>query len=213
MYKFPGIQVAATARPSFEAEVVEALECIKSRPVGNQLLEDIASLARGERKVTIVEPAADQLPVAQMRLTPSQLDALGSNPPRAKVRQALIDNATGSTLFRRRGTASEIPWSKATAEPVVNEHGVPVRQTDPDQAFVALAHELIHARHHLAGTLKFDGTTLTPHPACAESKSGKEELRAVGLGKYAASKEPTENAIRAEHGLPRRTTYSRSGNW
>ncbi|WP_216597530.1 M91 family zinc metallopeptidase, partial [Pseudomonas coronafaciens] len=73
-------------------------------------------------------------------------------------------------------------------------------------------HELIHAKHHLAGTLKYGGE-VTRSASSASTPSGKEELRAVGLGKYANSGEPSENSIRQEHGLPLRRTYARSGNW
>lgn len=69
-----------------------------------------------------------------------------------------------------------------------------------------LSHELVHARHIMAGTWKgsYD------NPDDASTNAGKEELRAVGLGKYKYNKthEPSENSIRAEHGLPKRRSYA-----
>ncbi|MCL1617989.1 M91 family zinc metallopeptidase [Ralstonia pseudosolanacearum] len=68
-----------------------------------------------------------------------------------------------------------------------------------------LAHELIHAKHMVAGTWKGRwGDDRDP-----KTSAGKEELRAVGLGKYEYAKtgEPSENAIRDEHGLPLRRKY------
>jgi Effector protein len=59
--------------------------------------------------------------------------------------------------------------------------------------FIGLAHELTHAWHNLRGIAK---------PEVAE-----EEHFTVGLGAYSAER-ICENTIRAEHGVPLRTTYT-----
>ncbi|WP_343230441.1 M91 family zinc metallopeptidase [Xanthomonas euvesicatoria] len=93
----------------------------------------------------------------------------------------------------------------------LNSNGSPLRLgSNPEESFVVLAHELIHAQHLLAGTSKaykggdrYDET----------SEAGKEELRAVGVGKYEYRKtrQPSENSIRQEHGLPIRKKYKPHG--
>lgn len=67
----------------------------------------------------------------------------------------------------------------------------------PDGArptFIALAHELVHSLYNLKGEGFLDASD--------------EEYRTVGLAPVANAREITENLIRDEHGIPRRTTYS-----
>jgi hypothetical protein len=213
MHRFPAIQIGAHTSPTFERDVVEALNTIESAPSGRRLLQSIEGLANREKKVTISEASGGQAPVARPRLTPSQIEKqLSSRPTQEEFNRVLAKNASGSGLMKKLGTASEIPWNKHTAEPNLDSQGRPVAGANPEHAFITLAHELVHAKHHLAGTMKHD-VALTPDAACARTESGKEELRAVGLGKYARTGEPSENAIRSELGLPLRSTYARSGNW
>ncbi|RLM27797.1 hypothetical protein BIY29_01555 [Brenneria alni] len=211
---FTGIRVGSHSSHYFENDVVESLNKIKSGSTGQQLLQKIADNSTSEKHVTISEVRDGQAPVARPRLTLSQMSRLGNNPTQREFDSMLIRESTGSTCINKRGTASEILWSKNSVEPNVNSSGVPVRGTNPDNAFTVLAHELIHARHYLAGTSKYGGS-VTPNASSASTKSGKEELRAVGLGKYKHENtgEPTENSIRGEHGLPLKTRYSLSGNW
>ncbi|WP_122346371.1 XopG/HopH/AvrPtoH family type III secretion system effector [Pseudomonas coronafaciens] len=212
MERYPSIGIGAHTSPNFRHEVTEALQKIDERPSGRRLLQEVEALSDHDKKVTIVEAGPGQAIVAKPRLTPAQWENLGSNPDQKTFDKALIKNASGSSAFSKRGVASEIPWSKHTAEPNLNEQGVPVEGANPEIAYVALAHEFTHAKHHLAGTLKYGGE-VTRSASSASTPSGKEELRAVGLGKYANSGEPSENSIRQEHGLPLRRTYARSGNW
>ncbi|WCM94749.1 type III secretion system effector protein [Acidovorax sp. NCPPB 2350] len=212
MEQYPSIRVGANSSARFRNDVVEALEKINEGPSGRRLLQQIEGLSTREKVVTIVEAGANVAPVATARLTPRQQNKLGEHPWQHEHDSAIMKYAGGSSRFKTRGTASEIPWNKHTAEPNLSRQGVPTEGTNPDEAFITLAHELVHAKHHLAGTMKGDGT-LTRDASCASTPSGKEELRAVGLGKYANSGEPSENSIRREHGLPKRETYSLSGNW
>ncbi|ADX47300.1 hypothetical protein Acav_3399 [Paracidovorax avenae ATCC 19860] len=212
MDRYPSIQVGSTS-PSFRRDVKEALEKIDSRPSGSRLLQQIEGLATREKKVTIVEAQAGQAPVARPRLTPSQIHKLPSSPTQSQFEETLLKNAGGSNWRKTRGTASEIPWNKYTAEPEVDSRGVPIEGANPANAFITLAHELVHAKHHLAGTMMYGGGPVTREASSSRTDAGREELRAVGLGEYASTGEPSENSIRAEHGLPQRTSYSRSGNW
>nr|WP_113865162.1 XopG/HopH/AvrPtoH family type III secretion system effector [Brenneria salicis]NMN91691.1 NleD-like pathogen effector protein (putative zinc metallopeptidase) [Brenneria salicis ATCC 15712 = DSM 30166]RBP65749.1 NleD-like pathogen effector protein (putative zinc metallopeptidase) [Brenneria salicis ATCC 15712 = DSM 30166] len=214
MNNFPGIRIGGYSSYSFENDVVESLNRIQSGPSGRRLLQKISEESTNEKHVTISEANAGQAPVARPRLTLSQMSKLGSNPTQREFESMLIKESTSSSFINKKGTASEIPWSKMAAEPEVNSSGVPIAGANPDNAFIALAHELIHANHHLAGTSKYGGS-VTRDASSALTKSGKEELRAVGLGKYEFERtgKPTENSIRREHGLPLRTKYSRSGEW
>lgn len=213
MHRFPAIQIGAHTSPNFERDVVEALNTIESAPSGRRLLQSIEGLATREKKVTISEAQGGQAPVARPRLTASQIEKqLSSHPTQEEFNRVLAKNASGSGMLKKLGTASEIPWNKQTAEPNLDSQGRPIAGANPEHAFITLAHELVHAKHHLAGTLKHD-VAVTADPSCARTESGKEELRAVGLGKYARSGEPNENAIRSELNMPLRNTYSRAGNW
>lgn len=69
-------------------------------------------------------------------------------------------------------------------------------------AYVALAHELVHAFHTLSGDRNPD------RPA---GKAPLEEARTVGAGKYADNR-LCENAIRRENSLPLRQWYSQPGD-
>lgn len=78
-------------------------------------------------------------------------------------------------------------------------------QPDPSLAYVYLGHELIHASRAL------NGTQYRSYQGGAEfdkdSGAAEEELRTVGIGKY-EDEYPSENAIRREHGLAPRQSYS-----
>ena len=80
----------------------------------------------------------------------------------------------------------------------------------PRPAFIALAHELVHASHYLQGSCyRGIGDDLKPD---GDSGIMEEEMRTVGFGKY-ANESPSENAIRVEHGLPRRDSYVKDWTW
>lgn len=74
-------------------------------------------------------------------------------------------------------------------------------------AFVVLAHELIHAWHGISGTMETrEKQTITTSNG-GTYELAREEAYTVGLGTYANTR-ISENAIRAEHRLPRRTHYA-----
>lgn len=69
-------------------------------------------------------------------------------------------------------------WNPKTSIKL-SRNGSPKRlHKDPKESFAVLAHELIHARHVMAGTSKaWSGDRYNE-----TSEAGQEELRAVGLG-------------------------------
>jgi hypothetical protein len=73
----------------------------------------------------------------------------------------------------------------------------------PMPAFVALAHELVHALHTLSGDKIGNDDS--------DKETMIEEARTVGAGKYAQTR-ISENAIRAENGYARRQYYAEPGD-
>ncbi len=71
----------------------------------------------------------------------------------------------------------------------------------PTPTYIALAHELIHALHHLGGNTYSDEVQ-TPGGAAK-----REEMFTTGLGPYANTR-ISENALRREVGLLERTFYT-----
>jgi len=74
---------------------------------------------------------------------------------------------------------------------------------DKKNAFISLAHEMIHAFHLLNGTSKSQGINSTYD---ATSTQLEEEERAIGIGKYQGSLF-SENAVRIEHEISLRTSF------
>jgi hypothetical protein len=163
----------------------DALNKIRSEPVGKGLLRTIASIAamRDEAvKVTIVSKEEG-----------------GSSESPMNSQKSLAISQPGNTFMRYRageGTSCTVNWA----------HTKPSCDGKQRPPFIALAHELIHALHDI------HGATYRDYSGKLNENSGKaeEEARTVGLGPHVD--EPiTENKIRAEHNIPLRPSYS--GNY
>ncbi|WP_230640779.1 XopG/HopH/AvrPtoH family type III secretion system effector [Ralstonia solanacearum] len=208
--QYPGIYVATASDEQYSANLYKneadaALNKIASGRTGNQLLRDIGSLsAKKGRKLTISEIGAGESPCTEPVLTASQLD---KHQP-----SSFKENKKIAKQFARKGTFSSgdgcsaiVNWNPTT-NIRLSQDGSPLGYgRDSDESFAVLAHELVHARHVMAGTSKaWVGDRYDP-----SSEAGKEESRAIGIGKYAFSKtgEPSENSIRSEHDLPLRAKY------
>lgn len=76
-------------------------------------------------------------------------------------------------------------------------------------AFIALAHELIHAYHALSGNAETEQIQVTGQRGGNPMTymMAREEARCVGIGPYRETR-ISENRIRAEHGFPERTRYA-----
>jgi Effector protein len=107
--------------------------------------------------------------------------------------------AATRALARRPIHAATIDWNTDQGLQL-NRDGVPTGVGDRTKAWLALAHEMIHASRITRGTYT-GGTGDRNNPS---SPAGKEELQAVGLN----GKTPSENSIRAEHDEPLRTAYA-----
>ena len=172
------VKVVSRDHPFFFAMVQEALGRIYSRPVGRQLIDDIQQ--RAVPNPTLGYKVAILLPRQPIRAAPA--GAAADFTPGSKAVRAREDHAVW--LERRQrgpGSATAIFWN-------------PNVITTPDgarPAFIGLAHELIHARRNLLGIAAADWVI--------------EEESTVGLNN--AGGDITENAIRAEHGIPMRVRY------
>ena len=154
--------------------------------------------------MTIAEIGAEAQPNTRAVLSASEVEKYDP--------ETFADNLELAKERARKGKGCNaiIEWSPQS-HIELNSNGSPLRLgSDPEESFVVLAHELIHAQHLLAGTSRaykggdrYDET----------SEAGKEELRAVGVGKYEYRKtrQPSENSIRQEHGLPVRKKYKPHG--
>ncbi|MFA0923255.1 XopG/HopH/AvrPtoH family type III secretion system effector [Xanthomonas fragariae] len=206
--KFPGIyistQTSAQEEP-YKNQVESALEKIAAGSSGNDLLQGLSSIsARKNRKVTIAQIGAEEQPNTRAVLSAREVEEYK---PRT-----FADNKTLAMELARKGSGCNaiIEWSPQS-HIELNANGSPVRLgSNSEDSFVVLAHELIHAQHLLAGTSKAHNGGNRYNE---KSEAGKEELRAVGVGKYEyrKTKQPSENSIRQEHGLPIRKKYKPHG--
>ena len=193
---------------TFNAEVNAHLDLVNSRPTGHQLLGALMDLSAQRRhKVTIQEVRPSRGgPGAFPVLSPWQSEA----DPHVTRPASLRAIKTG--VEPNEGSSAVVDWTPLQTSMGLDEDGDPTGPVQSDRDKVSLlAHELIHARHMMAGTWK--GTSTGRDSIDPNTAAGKEELRAVGLGKYKYenSEEPSENSIRAEHGLPKRVSYHPSG--
>ena len=159
----------------FPQLVKDALAAINSKPVGKQLLSGIVALKNKQKfgyTVCIMRPGG--LAVVDKNDGKGPQWSSGSVAKRSHEGDACNGN----------GTVTAVTWNANIIE-------------TPDgsrPAFVALAHELIHALYNLKGE--------------AYSDASDEEYRTVGLPPVANDRAITENKIRAEHKVPLRAAYS-----
>ncbi|WOB27579.1 MULTISPECIES: type III secretion system effector protein [Xanthomonas] len=198
----------------FNAELNVHLDHLNSRSTGNQLLNELQQLSQIRRhKATIHEIARNQNPCAEPVLSRHQLDAHPELTRFKDIREkaGLLYALKKPEEGKNEGSSVVISWSPHQTSIELDEDGDPTGRTtsSPIDKVSVLAHELVHAKHIMAGTWKGS----YEDERNPDTPTGKEELRAVGLGKYKYSEsgEPSENSIRAEHGLPKRVSYHYSG--
>ncbi|MDL2273412.1 type III secretion system effector protein [Oscillospiraceae bacterium OttesenSCG-928-G22] len=115
---------------------------------------------------------------------------------------------TGSTVFYDPYTAGSIELLTE------NKSGNPSMQTAP--AYIVLGHELIHAYYMIKGQsdrLPEEYTYTDSNGRTIYTYAEAEELLTVGLTSFTnpvytgRARDYTENALREEHGLPKRVAY------
>ncbi|MBB4725612.1 XopG/HopH/AvrPtoH family type III secretion system effector [Xanthomonas euvesicatoria] len=204
---------SSTNLQRFNAEVNVHLDAIGSGSTGNQLLDDLVSLSSQRRhKITIHEMEVSRSgPSAEPVLSRHQLE----RHPNLKKYQDIRETAgrryaLQTSQGQNEGSSVVVTWTAHQTSMGLDEDGDPTGPTSSHLDKVSLlAHELVHAKHMMGGTWmgSYDDSR------DPETDSGKEELRAVGIGeyKYSKTRQPSENSVRAEHGLPKRASYHYSG--
>ncbi|WP_243737989.1 XopG/HopH/AvrPtoH family type III secretion system effector [Xanthomonas oryzae] len=150
--KFPGIyistQTSAREEP-YKTQVESALEKIAAGSSGSALLQGLSAIsARKNRKVTIAEIGAEAQPNNRAVLSASEVEKYDP--------ETFADNLALAKERARKGKGCNaiIEWSPHS-NIELNSNGSPLRLgSNPEESFVVLAHELIHAQHILAGTSK-----------------------------------------------------------
>lgn len=112
------------------------------------------------------------------------------------------DKAVDILHRKGQGTSATVFWNPEVAV-TLDAAGRPSLVYDAQKSYLVLAHELVHAHRILKGTY----TGGVGDRQDRSTPAGKEELRAVGLGKYKNEK-LSENGIRKEHGEPLRKSYN-----
>ncbi|MDN4064212.1 MULTISPECIES: XopG/HopH/AvrPtoH family type III secretion system effector [Ralstonia solanacearum species complex] len=191
----------------------QALDIINSGRTGNQLLSGLSALCQQRRhKITLHELGQNEEPSAKPVLSRHQIEQYEPSNFRENRDQACeLAGKTNGWLGRKNGEGSSVivGWSMSHSSMVFNQNGSPTGTCPSETDKISqLAHELVHAKHMVAGTWK-GGEGEKGDERDPTTPAGKEELRAIGLGKYAYSEtgEPSENSIREENGLALRRKY------
>lgn len=174
---------------NFFADCRRDLELINSRPVGKSLLSLLSKRAQGigttKGKYVRINETDDIGSVAQGSVVGSQ-EVRAATLPGSIIRLA----AVGDSSLVSYGARMEPTYTRA------------IGLYTPE--FIALAHELVHALHVISGDVvkEYDWAT---------DGAIIEEARTVGIGPY-ANITISENAVRKEWNLGRRTYYSTVGD-
>jgi hypothetical protein len=197
----------------FQSRTFINLSVIRSKPIGSDLLSLISKRCQGYGIKT-------QGMRCKIMLGRGTL-ADGLAPPFAVPSPEYFDEALEATRAIGGGgkRSTRVSWSvygrsfaiagvgnsaSAIYNPFINyDQFLLPRIRVPTPPFIALAHELIHCLHTLSGDW-------VSRRALAD-RIKVEEARTVGAGHYNQTR-ISENAIRAEHGLPKRRFYIKPGD-
>jgi hypothetical protein len=180
----PGIRIEESRRdPDFGIKTATALQKIKQGTSGKKLLDDISHYSSGGKRTVTIRDAGSRGPINTRSVPGSSSSSGGGFWPFAKS----------------RASSASTQWSPDQGMPIESNGEVRL-SGNPEESFVCLGHELVHAKNIMRGTDEGSrGSRTDP-----STPAGIEEWRAIGLGDY-YNRSPSENSIRAEHGLPPRT--------
>lgn len=187
-----------------------------THPVGHVQVDDalskLASKANGQSLLQALKDnsSSSKGRLVEIRLTTGSTSAApfltAEQRRKYKIDESdiLTDNEKAVDVLhkKRKGTSATVSWNPEVGL-AIQKDGRPNLAYDAEKSYLTLAHELVHAHRMLKGT--YTGGVGDRHDR--STPAGKEELRAVGLGKYKDEK-LTENAIRKEHGEPLRRYYN-----
>lgn len=201
----PHMQIEGTQE--FHDSVNSALKKLKTVPDGRKLLSGFKRPSGKGNTVTITE-VNHGTPYARPRLSEAQKSKYGN--PNAHEENKKANELAQKRGFGRKGqgASAEVGWSSTQALDLDSEGRPKIKDgvgtvDKPEEAHLALAHELIHARRIVKGT--FTGGPGDRHdPSTPE---GKEEDRAVGIGSRRNASRISENSIRRQFDQPLRTQY------
>lgn len=214
-----GIYIRTDAAPDyFYSAVIDDLARIESRSIGKDLLNLIGyrSMGIGNR-----HPGNDRR--REYRLTTHvniiYTDSLSGTSSRSDDKHAARPDQSFD-FYNYHGFRDAGAGTSAYVFYCANQQGTAVGDklyTAANgvftPAFIALAHELIHAWRQMSGRSETeDKLKIAETEDYRSYKLSREEALTVGLGVYAKTR-VSENAIRAEHGLPRREYYATPGDF
>jgi len=186
-----------------------ALAKIKSLPSGQNLLNTINYVTTEDKKMMIAVHD-DQITATCGYLSKSQIVGYGVNPEiRSEEHQTAVKLLS---TMSKNGQGNEGVPVVVTYSPRrnidIDYEGYPVEGSNPSEAYVGLAHELVHGMHMMNGTSYSSQLDDVWHQGTGQRK---EEERAVGIGQF--TREPfSENSIRREARLPIRASYFQRDN-
>lgn len=194
----PSLVIESPSRTSI-SRVEQALQRISSRPNGNALLQELEAQGQAGKPIKIyAAPSNSNMENVTRAVSDIHNPGNDNHAAVARASKGLFGNGAGSSV--------QIDFNPNKSL-TLNQSGAPTgHNNSPDRAYLSLAHELIHAYRITKGTYTGGGENVGFDP---KSKKGEEELRAVGLGKW-ATKQFSENSIRGEHQEQLRTSYPRT---
>lgn len=184
----PGIFIDNTTA-NFFADCRRDLDVLNSRPVGKSLLTLLSQRAQG----------IGTTKGKYVRI--NETDNIGS------VAQDSVIGAQEVRSMQKPGSIVRLP---AVGDSSLVSYGARLEPTYTREIglytpeFIALAHELVHALHVISGDVVKDYDWDTDGAII-------EEARTVGIGPYANTR-ISENAVRKEWNLGRRTYYGSPGD-
>lgn len=182
------------SKHQFYTNTVRDLRRIAQIPLGAELLDLIGK--RSEGTGTSASGAARSVTIIFRPSSDNQGASAGAMSINDRFR---VTRSFGgqSFSFAGKGSASKIRMHNDAASDAIYTQLAGLQTP----AWIALAHELIHALHHLSGTAYGDSVQ------AAGGEVKREEMWTTGLGPYANTR-LSENKIRAAAGLPPRTFYT-----
>lgn len=198
-HKHTGVLIASETGDDFFNLVCRDLQTISSTDAGQRLLKMISLRCTGVgQRQNSVDFFGD--PDLCVKIHPADWEGetqAGDDCKQAGIRRLGSPGAN----YRLKGLGTSVIVQYGAGEGWEAKYTPFIGVKSPP--FVMLAHELIHALHSLSGDNRgFYTTSDTSNDAAWKH----EEARTVGISIY--SDNPiSENAIRREHRLPRRTTY------
>jgi len=185
-----------------------ALSKLDMGPNGNLLMYELSRLTKNGKTLTIV--ASNKTTTGAMTtLTKSQIRRFGVSESEYDLEHnEIANNLAQKGRFGRKGegTSAIVRWNPSLAVNVDNE-GIHTLVNDEKEAFISLAHELIHGYRMMKGT--YTGGEGDRYKE--GTRAQKEEARAVGFGLH-TKRSFSENKIRHEHNINLRAKYAIDSN-